>query len=82
MDIDLSAIDLPHEKALYSESTGRILVTVAPQNKAKFEKNFKGFEHCTHIGHIAYGNRLNIQNVLKADIEKLDEAYKKPLREY
>ena len=82
MDIDLSGIDLSAEKALYSESTGRILVTVAPQNKAKFEKNFKGFEHCTHIGHVAYGNTLNIQNVLKADIEKLDKAYKAPLKDY
>lgn len=82
MDIDLSGIDLPAEKALYSESTGRILVTVAPQNKAKFEKNFKGFEHVQHIGHIAYGDTLNIQNVLKADIKRLDEAYKRPLKDY
>ena len=82
MDIDLGAIDLRADKALYSESTGRILVTVAPQNKEKFEKNFKGFEHCLLIGHIAYGDKLNIKNQLQIDIKKLDEAYKSPLRDY
>ena len=82
MDIDLGPIDLRADKALYSESTGRTLVTVAPQNKEKFEKNFKGFEQCHHIGHIAYTDKLNIKNVLEADIKKLDEAYKAPLRNY
>ncbi len=82
MDVDLSAIDLRADKALYSESTGRILVTVSPQNKEKFEKNFKGFEALHMLGHIAHSKILNIKNVLKADIDKLDEAYKAPLRDY
>ena len=82
MDIDLSAIDLRADKALYSESTGRILVTVAPQNKAKFDKTFKNFEHCQMIGHIAHGNKLNIKNTLHISIDKLDEAYKAPLGNY
>ena len=82
IDIDLSTVDLRADKALYSESTGRILVTVAPHNKEKFEKNFKGFEQCHMIGHIAHGQTLNIKNVLQADIQKLDEAYKAPLKDY
>lgn len=84
MDIDLSAIDseLRSDKLLYSESTGRILVTVAPQDKDAFEKNFKGYEHCAFIGHIAYGNKLNIKNILQTDIDKLNEAYKAPLGNY
>ena len=82
LDIDLSAIDLRADKGLYSESTGRILVTVAPQNKAKFEKNFKGFEHITQIGHVAHGQKLNLKNQLEIDIKKLDEAYKAPLGGY
>ncbi len=82
IEIDLSSIDLRSDKALYSESTGRILVTVAPQSKEKFEKAFKDFEHIQHIGHIAHTNKLNIKNLLEADIDKLDEAYKAPLREY
>ena len=84
MDIDLSTIDseLRSDKLLYSESTGRILVTVAPQDKDKFEKNFKGYEHCTFVGHIAYGNKLNIKNILEVELNKLDEVYKRTLEDY
>ncbi|MEZ5813601.1 MAG: AIR synthase-related protein [Alphaproteobacteria bacterium] len=82
MDIDLSALNLRADKALYSESTGRILVTVAPQNKEKFEKNFKGYDQRHLIGHIAYGDKLNIKGILEGHIKKLDKAYKAPLRNY
>ena len=82
MDIDLSSLELRSDKVLYSESTGRILVTVAPQNKEKFEKNFKGYEQIHHIGHIAYSDKLNIKNILQADIKALEEAYKAPLKDY
>ena len=82
MDIDLSSIDLRADKALYSESTGRIVVTVAPQNKEKFEKTFKDFPHLSHIGHVAYTDKLSIKNVLDAPIKALDEAYKATLKEY
>ena len=82
MDISLSSIDLRTDKALYSESQGRILVSIAPQNVKAFEKAFKKFNHVRQIGHVAYGNILNIKNVLKIDINKLDEAYKAPLRDY
>ena len=82
MDIKLDALNLSTDKALYSESTGRILVTVAPQNKEKYEKNFKGFEQCHQIGHIAHTNKLSIQNILEVDIKQLDKAYKQPLEGY
>ena len=82
MDIDLSTLDLRADKALYSESTGRILVTVAPQNKEKFEKNFKGFEHIHQIGHISSTNKLSVRNILEAEIKALEEAYKQPLKDY
>lgn len=82
LDIDLSGFGLRADKALFSESTGRILVTVAPQNKKAFEKNFKGFEHCHYIGSVAYSETLFIRDVLKADIKALEEAYKAPLKDY
>ncbi|MFK7840258.1 MAG: AIR synthase-related protein [Bdellovibrionales bacterium] len=82
MDIDLKTIDQRADKALYSESTGRILVTVAPQNKEKFEKTFKNFEHVHHIGHISSTNKLSIRNILDLEIKALEEAYKSPLRDY
>ena len=80
LDIDLSHINLRADKALYSESAGRIVVTVAPQNKKAFEKCFGSLAH--YIGSVAYGEKLNIKNILKEDIKVLEEAYKAPLRDY
>ena len=82
MDIDLSALNLRADKALYSESTGRILVTVAPQFKEKFEKCFSGYDHIHQIGHIAYGENVNINNTLQCKIKALEEVYKAPLKNY
>ena len=82
MDIDLSALNLRADKALFSESTGRILVTVAPQNKEKFLKNFKGYEHIYEIGFIAKTEKLNVKNTLDIEVSKLDEAYKATLKDY
>ncbi|MGB4058228.1 MAG: AIR synthase-related protein, partial [Alphaproteobacteria bacterium] len=82
LDIDLGHIGLRADKALYSESPGRIVVTVAPQNKKAFEKTFSGFGHVHYIGSVAYTEKLNIKNTVQIDIKKLDEAYKAPLRDY
>ncbi len=82
LDIDLSGFDLRADKMLFSESTGRIVVTVSPQNKKDFERNFKGFDHCHYIGNVAYSDNLFIRDILKADIKSLDEAYKATLKGY
>ncbi len=82
LDIDISKLGLRADKALFSESTGRIVVTVAPKNKKAFEKNFKGFEQCHYIGSVSNSENLFIRNVLKLDIKALDEAYKAPMRDY
>jgi phosphoribosylformylglycinamidine synthase II len=87
LDIDVSKItkDLRADKALFSESAGRIVVTVAPQNVKAFEKTFDKLadEHCvTAIGHVAYGETLHIKGVLKQDVAALETAYKKTLKDY
>lgn len=82
MDIDLSHIDLPLQKALYSESTGRILVTIAPQNKEKFEKEFKNFKHLNQIGHVAHTENLNINNKIKLSIQDIENKYKNTFKGY
>ena len=65
LDIDLRDLgNLRDDKKLFSESTGRILVTVSPQNKKKFEKAFDRVKSLHHIGHVAYTKTLNIHNVL------------------
>ncbi len=83
LDIDLGNLgDMRADKLLFSESQGRILVTVAPENKKEFERTFKKFEHVYHIGHVMHPQKLNIKNLLQLDIDKLDEAYKTPLKDY
>jgi len=82
MDIDLSAFDLHPDKMLFSESAGRIVVTVAPQNVKAFEKTFDKLDCVHHIGHVAFTQNLNIKNVLKDNIKALEEAYKAPLKDY
>ena len=82
LDIDLSGFDLRADKMLFSESTGRIVVTVAPQNKKAFEKNFKGFEQCHYIGSVAHTDNVFIRDVAKITITELEEAYKAPLRDF
>ncbi|MBX2834545.1 MAG: phosphoribosylformylglycinamidine synthase [Micavibrio sp.] len=82
LDISLDKLGLASTQALYSESTGRILVTISPQNKEKFMKNFKGFENIHEIGYVSHPKTLNINNALNIEIEKLEEAYKAPLKNY
>ncbi len=65
---------------LFSESTGRILVTVSPQNKKAFEKNFKGFDQCHYIGSVAHSDNLFIRDVANIEISELEAAYKAPLK--
>ena len=82
LDIDLSAFDMRADKVLFSESTGRIVVTVAPQNRKAFEKNFKGFDQCHLIGSVAYSENFIIRDIMNVTVANLEEAYKAPLRNY
>lgn len=82
MNINLSAIDLRADKALFSESAGRILVTVRPNQKDAFEKAFAYFDHVHQIGETTKDNKLNINNILKCETKVLDKAYKSPLKDY
>lgn len=82
LDIDLSGFDLRADKMLFSESTGRIVVTVAPKNKKAFERNFQGFEQCHYIGSVAHSENLFIRDVLTVPVKDLEVAYKAPLKDY
>jgi phosphoribosylformylglycinamidine synthase len=83
MDIDLAKLssELRADKILFSETTGRIVVTVAPQNVKTFEKTFDRV-YLKHIGHISYSDKLNINNVLACDIHAMDKQYKATLKDY
>lgn len=67
------------DKALFSESTGRVLVTIAPQDQAAFEKLFT--DHALLIGEVNDSKTLSI-NGHDVTIRDLEEAYKAPLRGY
>jgi len=90
MDVDLSAVPgaqtgLPPEKLLFSESAGRFLVTVAPDQAATFEKLCKGLP-CACIGKVTTDDRLVIRNgagIVLADLglSILDTAFNKTFGE-
>lgn len=80
MDITLGDT-LRLDKMLYSESQGRIVVTIAPQDKTAFEKIMGDYPYVQQIGVITDAPKLKI-NKVNIDIKKLEEAYKKPLGEY
>lgn len=82
MEIDLSSFDLRTDKMLFSESTGRIVVTVAPQNRKAFEKNFKGFEQCHLIGSVSFSENLFIRDVATVKVADLETAYKGTFKDY
>ena len=83
LDIDLSSLgNLRSDKKLFSESTGRIVVTVSPQNKKAFEKNFKDFDSCYYIGSVAHSENFTIRDCLKVAVNDMEQAYKNLLKDY
>ncbi|MEM6780700.1 MAG: AIR synthase-related protein [Pseudomonadota bacterium] len=72
-------IGLRMDKTLFSESTGRVVVTIAPQDQMEFEKLFA--DHALLIGEVTDSDLLKI-NDIETNISDLEEAYKKPLRGY
>jgi len=80
MDINLSD-DLRLDTAMYSESQGRIIVTVAPQNKDAFEKALNGYDFVQQIGTVTDGDKLSINN-FDVSISDLEKSYKETLGGY
>ena len=66
---------------LYSESAGRFIVTVAPEDRAQFEERFKGLP-CACFGRVTGGKKLKIRGVtdkalVNVDLQQLKKAWKK-----
>jgi phosphoribosylformylglycinamidine synthase subunit PurSL len=87
MDIDLTKV--PQEKItrddflLYSESCSRFVVTIKPENKARFE-TIMANSVCAQIG-VVKGKTLNIKGlkgniVVSSSVADLKEAWQKTLR--
>jgi phosphoribosylformylglycinamidine synthase len=72
--------------ALYSESQGGLVVTVAPQYKERFEEVMQG-NAFTLIGKVTSNQRLVIKGlsgkkIVDAGIEELTRSYKQTFKEY
>lgn len=72
--------------ALYSESQGRILVTIAPGKRQQFEKIMKGNKF-TCLGHVRNDNKymiggLNGRLIINTDIEELMKKYRKTFENF
>jgi phosphoribosylformylglycinamidine synthase len=71
---------------LYSESQGRIIVSISPKNKNKFEKIFKGVAFAM-IGSVAYDGMFTVegfgkQNIINLKVDELEKAYKSTFKDY
>ena len=71
------------DKLLYSESQGRIIVTIAPQNKDAFEAAMGDVDpHVQQIGVVTDNPALNINGQVAASTSDLEKAYKTTLGGY
>ncbi len=80
--IDISRDDY----ILYSESQGRILVSINPKNKVKFENNFKNIYYAL-IGKVTNDqiftvNGLKNKKIINLKVDKLEELYKSTFKDY
>ncbi len=77
---DLAA--LPADRALFSESAGRFLVTVRPEDASSFEEAMEGTAS-VRIGAVASGESLQVRHggrvVLQAGLSSLKRSYKETL---
>jgi phosphoribosylformylglycinamidine synthase len=86
MDVDLRKIPAEgidrDDSLLFSESAGRFIVTIDPQNKKQFETVFKGGP-CTCIGQVTERPDLVIRGlgentIVTLGVTELKKAWKKP----
>ncbi|MFC1891900.1 AIR synthase-related protein, partial [Thermodesulfobacteriota bacterium] len=86
MEIDLSKVPTDKEllnfNILYSESAGRFIVTIAPDNRDEFEKIFEGTQFDL-IGHVTETPVLKIRErtgdlIIEEEITLLKDCWKKP----
>jgi phosphoribosylformylglycinamidine synthase subunit PurSL len=72
--------------ALYSESQGRIVVTVRPSNKAAFEKIMNG-NAFRQIGKVTKDRKLSVKSsdgkeIINLDLKKATKAYRNTFKDY
>ena len=90
LDIDLERVprqdfNYHADKIMYSESSGRFLVSVDPNNTAEFEAVMGGSDFA-RIGVVTADNRLTIKKgqktVLSEDVLRLKRSWQKPFQNF
>jgi phosphoribosylformylglycinamidine synthase len=74
------------DTALFSESQGRMVVTIAPRNRVAFERKMGGVPHAP-IGTVIAGDSLTIRGltgrtIVKTTVEAALRAYREPFQDY
>lgn len=86
LNVDLAAVPTPKalsdDQLLYSESAGRFIVTVDPNNRGVFEDLFKGLNLAV-IGRVIPEPRLLVRSthgdsIIELTVPQLKEAWQKP----
>jgi len=81
VDLGEMAADLPPHAALYSESAGRFLVSLAPAQRREFEEIFQGIPYHL-LGEVRPDRKFTIkvqgQPLLTATLDELQEAWTSP----
>jgi phosphoribosylformylglycinamidine synthase len=86
LDLDLAACPdlaaLPPDVALFAESAGRFVVTVAPEDAPRFVAGFDGLA-CSGLGRVTAEARLRVRGtagpLLDVDVASLAAAFKETL---
>jgi phosphoribosylformylglycinamidine synthase len=87
MDLDLSnvASELRDDYALFSESQSRLVISINPADKQKFESIMNGTT-LTPVGSVTNNGEFVIKRhgkqIVKVPIDKLENCYKETLRDY
>src|SRR3990167_1251163 len=95
MEVELEKVPIDNEfgmrndSLLYSESQGRLVVTVNPANKTRFEDMMKGVEY-SEVGRVRGDNRFVVtgfsgqsrKTVLNTTVDRMTESYKSTFKDY
>jgi phosphoribosylformylglycinamidine synthase len=86
MTIDLGAVSVEdlnrNDKILFSESAGRFIVTIDPENTNRFEGMFRNLP-CACIGNVTETPEVLIRGtdgtrIVRASVKDLKAAWKRP----
>jgi len=77
---------LRNDYLLYSESQGRILVSINPKNKIKFEKNFRSTTFAL-VGKVTNDRIFEViglenKKIINLKVDELEKAYKSTFKNY